>query len=168
MQMLSNNEIVVSSWSELMDRLFDGSWDPKIQRHRPPYTYRGLSDARYQLQTSLMRLGGNYHEVEKHLLRNFRKYAHRNAVEFDSIWHWLPLAAHHGLPTRLLDWTHSPLIAAHFATCEVEKFDVDGVVWCVNFVEVNQLLPEKLKMIIAKEGALELNIEMLNEGAESL
>lgn len=154
-------EVHVDSWDALHAALFAESWDPSLQRFRSPYAFRGLSDARYALRTSLCRLGGNFEEMEHHMLRNFRKYAHREAVEADTDWHWLALAQHHGLPTRLLDWTFSPYVALHFATSNLAKYDTDGVVWAVNYRRVHELLPAVLQRALREEGGDIFTVETL-------
>lgn len=163
-----DDDICIQSWLELIERLYDHSWRPEINRFRSPYVFRGLSDARYPLQTALIRQGGNYAMLEPHLLRNFRKYAHRNIVERDTTWHWLSLAQHHGLPTRLLDWTVSPLVAVHFATVNTNHFDRDGVIWMVNSRKVHEHLPEKIREDLGKEGADYLTVEILAQNVASL
>jgi hypothetical protein len=159
-------EIRVSSWNELQDTLYAGSWSPAIQRHRSQFVFRGLSDKNYRLETTLGRLGGNFRKLESHLLRNFRKYAHRDVVEQDSIWHWLSMAKHHGLPTRLLDWTYSPFIAMHFATADIGKFDLDGVIWVVNYLNAHDHLPEALLGL--DMGMYAFDVEMLSKLLGSL
>jgi hypothetical protein len=80
------------------------------------------------------RIRSEFEDFEGHLLRNFRKYAHRDVVERDSFWHWLSVTQHHGLPTRLFDWTYSPYAAVHFDTSDPITFDREAAIWAVNLV----------------------------------
>jgi FRG domain len=151
------------SWTDILEALYDGSWNPRLRRFRSPFAFRGLSSVEHPLSSSLVRLAGDAdtHTLELALLRNFRKYAASEGNQADSIWDWLALGQHRGLPTRLLDWTYSPLVALHFATEAPEDFDRDGVVWCVNFVEANKQLPARLRRIMAREGSQTLTVDML-------
>ena len=162
------NDIRIASWNEFNDHLYKGSWQESIGRFRSNYAFRGVSNASYDLITSLMRLGQDAPEMEPHLLRNFRKYAQRSAVPYDSVWNWLTLAQHHGLPTRLLDWTFSPFVAMHFATTDLNSYDQDASIWCIDFVQTKHLLPPGLKEILEDEGSNVFTVEMLNRVAGSL
>ncbi|MEZ4517203.1 MAG: FRG domain-containing protein [Chloroflexota bacterium] len=155
-------DIIVESWLDLHDKLFQGAWHPEINRFRAQLAFRGLSDANYELTTSLMRQGPGYEHMEKHMLRNFRKYAHRDAVPSDSSWNWLTLAQHHGLPTRLMDWTFSPYVAMHFATANLDQFKEDGVIWAVDYTKVHQTLPLILRQELTAERADLFTVEMLD------
>lgn len=152
------------SWNDILDALYAGSWNPALERFRSPFAFRGLSSSAHSLSSSLVRLAGDgdIRKLELALLRNFRKYAVTEGEHADSIWDWLALGQHRGLPTRLLDWTYSPLVALHFATELPEHFNRDGVVWCVNFVEANKRLPQRLRRIMNREGSETLTVDMLS------
>jgi hypothetical protein len=158
----------VNSWAELHERLFEGSWQPALGRFRSDFAFHGQGCAESGLPTSLMHLGGQYDEREGDLLRNFRKYAGLKAVPVDSVWHWLSVARHHGLPTRLLDWSFSPYVALHFATANLNLYDQDAAVWCVNFNAAHQQLPARLRAPLAAEGSGVFTVEMLAEAAPTL
>ena len=162
------NDIRVNSWAQLQDELFEDAWNGDLGRFRSRYAFRGLSDSAYRLETTLMRLGGPYQSLERHLLRNFKKYARSNVVEQDSVWHWLAVAQHYGLPTRLLDWTYSPYVALHFATANIERFATDGVIWAVNYLQTHQLLPRHLMEKLEEEGANVFTVGMLSTTQASL
>lgn len=155
------DEIRVASWTELQEAVYSEAWSPALSRFRSPFAFRGVSDERYSLVTSLTRLQGDPHELERHLLRAFRRYAYRNVVERDSYWYWLATGQHHGLPTRLLDWSYSPLVAMHFATADPAKFDRDGVIWMVNYAQTNSLLPPQLGELLLGEGSDVFTAELL-------
>jgi hypothetical protein len=155
--------VIPRTWAELLTELYAEDWVEEIKRHRSSFAFRGMADAAWPMQTSLIRLGGQYQELEKHILRNFRKYAYRDVVEKDSFWHWLTIAQHHGLPTRLLDWTYSPLVALHFATDDLSRMKQDGVVWCVRIPQAHRLLPKPFRSALEAEGSYVFTVEMLSQ-----
>jgi hypothetical protein len=155
----------IGSWRELDDALGDRSWFRDPARVNPAVVFRGLGSARYRNVHSLSRLQGDYARLERHLLRSFRKYAHRHAPG-PSTWDWLSLAQHHGLPTRLLDWTYSPLIALHFATLGPPH--ESAVLWEVDCQGVHERLPAPLREALREEGARVFTTDLLDEHAPSL
>jgi hypothetical protein len=151
-------------WLSILDALYAGSWNPRLRRFRSRFAYRGVSVRTGALETSLARLAGRGSgvvRIELGLLRSFRKYAPPEARCQDTIWHWLALGQHSGLPTRLLDWTYSPLVALHFATANLRLFDQDGEVWCVDFASVNKLLPRRLRRLLDDEQSEAFTVDML-------
>jgi|tagenome__1003787_1003787.scaffolds.fasta_scaffold20852673_2 hypothetical protein len=155
----------VNSWRELDDAIAN----PDIGRHEhrvhSSLVFRGLARSSYQNVSSLARLSGEYRKLERHLIRNFRKYAHREAPG-PTTWDWLSLAQHHGLPTRLLDWTFSPLVALHFATASWAE--EEALLLAVDAEAAHQMLPHALRESLDSEGALVFTTQMLAKHAADL
>lgn len=136
------SEIKISSLGELIDRVTPAQPDEATGRRRDCGVYRGMADARWPLLTSLDQLGGadpphTKGDLEEHLLRNFIRYSRPHLRTPTNEWELLVAAQHHGLPTRLLDWSYSPLVAAHFATFN-QQHKNDRVIWRLDWHQLHE------------------------------
>lgn len=165
-------DIVIDNLSDVIKLFLNQERDNDIQRLRSPYFFRGLPNVDFKLTTSLQRNCKDQKDVlEPALLRNFIKYASMDEPTLkDSIWQALIIGQHHGLPTRLLDWTYSPLIALHFALSEGNLDDLDKhdcVVWRVDMREMNRTLPEAYQKILEEENAFVFSVSSLDKIVQS-
>jgi len=159
-------DLRVRTWTELQEAVFQDAWQESLSRHRSNFVFRGTPRASHGLDTSLQT--GRLEAHERHLLTSFRKYALRSAVHGDWVWNWLSLAKHHGLPTRLLDWTYSPYVAMHFATHDFRHFDEDAAIWCVDYRKMTESLPKALREALKNEDVKIFTTELLNSVATTL
>ena len=160
-------EIIIHSWDELQCIIFDDVWDDKVKRYRDTRIYRGTGDVSWSLIPTLNRVCGHDLSLESHVFRSFKKYGYAELAGYSGFWKLLPVAQHHGLPTRLLDWTYSPLVAAHFATEDIQCYDRDGVIWRVDATAFKKFLPEVLKNKLDETGNNIFSVGMLEKIAPS-
>ncbi|WP_426661903.1 FRG domain-containing protein [Rhodanobacter aciditrophus] len=116
------------------------------------WLFRGQSDAQWPLLPKAGR--PQYSEVDDALVFEAWK---RQAIEFvsrvpASDWEWLAIAQHHGLATRLLDWSMNPLYAAFFAVRD--NAERDASITAVKFK--HKVVPEKAKPFEFKDVAIHL------------
>lgn len=73
-------------------------------------------------------------DYERKIFREFQRLSYPYLADRSvGPWDLLAIAQHHGLPTRLLDWSSSPLIALWFALIDDPKETPSRVVWCYSF-----------------------------------
>ncbi|MBP5254280.1 MAG: FRG domain-containing protein [Lachnospiraceae bacterium] len=167
------NRILIDKLDDLIPLLVEQEYRPEMDRNRNQFLYRGMPRASYRITTSLYRnCKGHQKELEPVILKNFTKYAAMEHPEIErSVWRQMFLGQHHGLPTRLLDWSFSPLVALHFAVTEsnMDKMERhDCALWRMDMSELMRLLPERFQNKLRENNTVVFSADMLAELAPNI
>ena len=128
-------DITVNSVSELITSIFNHS-----VIFKKPVWYRGHSNKTWELRPLIFRSNlkcGKRDEMN--LIKKFKQDATLlvNPLPANQ-YEWLFIMRHYGVPTRLLDWTESPLVGMYFTVNEYKNKDKDGVLWALSPLDLNK------------------------------
>lgn len=133
---------VAASWEEFLELVSAAREDLRFLPTEECF-YRGHSRATYELLPTLLRAKKRHGwdverlwDVENDLFFEFQARARELAREPLSDWDILQFMRHHGLATRLLDWTETLGVAFYFAI--LNAGDGDGCLWLLNPYAMNE------------------------------
>lgn len=144
-----------------------GDFKVFVEKFSEHWAFRGQADAQWVLNNAIERTDfiHFYKGIEIDFVEEFQRGA-RNYLSKDEtpnhLIEWLALMQHHGAPTRLLDLTRSPFIAAYFAfeLCLMNQ-DQNIAVWAVN---IDHLKNKALTILSEEFGeALQQSRNLINE-----
>lgn len=158
MEQISYSTVQLPSWHEF--KLY-------IQRFSENWAFRGQANALWHLNNAIERT--DFIHFKTGIEANFVAESQRGARNYltkdetpEHLIEWLALMQHHGAPTRLLDFSKSPFIAAYFAFEFCVMMEGHHIaVWCVNM----EHLRKKALEILSQEfgGALKETENLINE-----
>jgi hypothetical protein len=125
--------ININSFQDFLDTI------ETISRSNIRLWFRGVSNKTHKLAPSIYR-----NDFSPSLEESFQNKFKSRALPFlknrpvENYWEWLFIMQHHGVPTRLLDWSSSALVALGFAIIFRSNLDEDAAVWCLNPIKLNE------------------------------
>ncbi len=150
---LPNHEVEFDTWDEFLIAVLNKGGAHSLYRGQQKYGWllsctlsRRLRDqataggpVEIELLESMVhdqRLFDLVEGVETTLLRTFMETAQRFATPdlptTEDRLAWWEIMQHHGIPTRLMDWTRSPFIGLWFAAENLDKDGEDAALWILD------------------------------------
>ena len=116
------------------------------------WAFRGHEKADWPVEPTVERLKKEYpksfrNDAEDYVRKAFKRRAHHYLQHLpgdrDEL-EWLALMRHHGAPTRLLDWTKSPYVAAFFAVAEAKE-GTTSAIWAI---DIDAVKGEAVRLLV--------------------
>ena len=126
-------EIEIGSWPELVAQFAAARTGGWVFRGQANYSWPLFPSLARRFQTAMVP-SSRWEDAENSSIGFFK---HRASAQLDrppaddDLLAWLALMQHYRAPTRLLDWSGSPFVAAYFAFASARK-DQDAVLWALH------------------------------------